>query len=128
MPVVKGPFDVKLTPQSSTGAEETTIGRLLIAKAFHGDLEATSAGQMLAFRSAVEGSAGYVAMEHVRGTLLGKSGGFVLQHSGTMSRGASGLDLTVVPDSGSGELLGLSGSMKIEIADGKHSYEFDFQL
>lgn len=124
-----GPFDVKLTPMPpEPGTEAAAIGRMSLDKKFHGDLEATSLGQMLAIRSPVEGSAGYVAMERVTGTLHGRSGTFALQHSGTMTRGASHLTLTVVPDSGTGQLEGLSGSMKIIITGGKHSYELDYAL
>jgi len=120
-----GPFEVKLAPQTADGSP---IGRLTIDKQFHGDLEATSKGQMLAFSTDVKGSAGYVAMEQVNGKLHGRTGTFVLQHSGTMARGAPGLSVTVVPDSGTGELVGLAGKMNINIADGKHSYEFDYTL
>jgi hypothetical protein len=97
-------------------------------KQFHGDLEATSKGEMLSAGTAVKGSAGYVAMEHVSGTLHGKSGTFVLQHSGTMARGTPQLSVTVVPDSGTGQLAGLAGTMTINIAGGKHSYEFEYTL
>lgn len=127
----KGSFDVKIIPQAppegeSDNAENLAIGRLLLDKQFHGDLEATSKGQMLAARTAVKDSAGYVALELVTGTLHGRSGTFVLQHNGTMTRGVPGLSATVVPDSGTGELVGLAGDMKIIIADGKHSYEFEY--
>jgi hypothetical protein len=120
-----GSFEVQLAPQETAAAP---LGRLSINKQFHGDLEATSKGEMLAFRSAVDGSAGYVAMEQVTGTLHGRSGTFVLQHTGVMDRGAPGLTITVVPDSGTGELAGLSGTMNIVIEGGKHSYEFDYTL
>jgi hypothetical protein len=121
-----GTFEVKLAPQTQY---EESVGRLSIDKQFHGDLEATSKGEMLAVSSSsVKGSAGYVAMEQVSGTLHGRSGGFALQHSGTMTRGAAQLSVTVVPDSGTGELEGLSGRMTIEIADGKHSYTFEYTL
>lgn len=123
-----GTFDVKLTPQQPADPEEPAIGRMLIDKELHGDLAGTSRGQMLAFRTSVKGSAGYVAMERVVGTLAGRKGSFVLQHSGTMNRGAQSLDLHVVPDSGTDELVGLSGTMKIVIEDGKHSYEFDYEV
>jgi hypothetical protein len=99
-----------------------------IDKRFHGDLEATSKGEMLMAGTAVEGSAGYVAIEIVSGTLQGRSGTFVLQHSGTMTRGAPQLTITVVPDSGTGQLLGLAGRMTIIIAGGKHSYDFEYTL
>ncbi len=121
-----GTFDVKLSPQ----ADDTSaaVGRMLIDKQFHGELEGTSKGQMLATQTAVEGSAGYVAMEKVTGTLGGRRGTFVLQHSATMTRGAPQLSITVVPDSGTDQLAGLSGRMDIKIADGKHSYEFEYTL
>ncbi|MFO0959876.1 MAG: DUF3224 domain-containing protein [Isosphaeraceae bacterium] len=124
-----GPFEVKLTPQpSQEGCSDPSIGRLAIAKRFQGDLDATSLGQMLAFRSSVDGSAGYVAIERVVGKLHGRSGSFVLQHSGTMDRGTPGLSVTVVPDSGTEELAGLAGRMAI-VAEGKqHTYSFDYTL
>lgn len=125
---IRGEFDVKMLPQPAEPALGEAIGRMALDKAFHGDLEAKSRGQMLAFRTPVEGSAGYVAMEQVDGTLQGKRGTFVLQHSGTMNRGAPSLVLTVVPDSGTGELAGLAGAMQIEITGGKHFYVFDYTL
>src|SRR3954467_3366647 len=123
-----GSFEVTLTPQAPSEAEGTAIGRLLIDKRFHGDIEATSKGQMLAAGTAVEGSAGYVAIEQATGTLHGRSGSFVLQHNGTMARGEGDLVITVVPDSGTGELVGLAGTMTITIVDGKHLYGFDYTL
>ncbi|RKG76885.1 DUF3224 domain-containing protein [Corallococcus terminator] len=125
-----GPFDVKLTPMApEAGAVEAAPGRMNLDKRYHGALEATSQGQMLAVRTPVEGSAGYVAMERVTGTLEGRGGTFALQHSGTMTRGAPQLVITVVPDSGTGELVGLAGSMTIDIAaGGKHSYDFQYTL
>ncbi len=104
------------------------LGRMSIDKQFHGDLEATSKGQMLTAGTTVTGSAGYVAIEYVSGTLHGRRGTFVLQHSGTMTRGAPQLSITVVPDSATGELAGLAGQMAIVIADGKHSYDFEYTL
>jgi hypothetical protein len=97
-------------------------------KQFHGDLEATSKGEMLTAGTGVPGSAGYVAIERVDGTLHGRGGTFVLQHSGTMTRGAPQLTITVVPDSGAGQLAGLAGRMAITIADGKHTYDFEYTL
>lgn len=120
-----GSFDVKLTPQTDA---DPAIGRLTIDKQFHGDLEGTSVGVMIASSSSVPGSAGYVALERVTGTLAGRSGSFVLQHSGTMNRGAAHLVITVVPDSGTDGLAGLSGTMSIIITGGKHSYEFDYEF
>ncbi len=124
-----GTFEVKLNPQvSDDKVGDPSVGRMSIDKQFHGDLEGTSKGQMLAVRTDVEGSAGYVAMERVTGTLHGHSGTFALQHSGTMTRGAQKLTVTVVPDSGTGELVGLVGKMTIDIVDGKHFYGFEYTL
>ena len=124
-----GPFEVKLTPQPPEDkAQDASLGRMSIEKQFHGDLEATSKGQMLSAGTAVKGSAGYVAIEMVGGTLNGRSGTFVLQHSGTMNRSVPQLSVTVVPDSGTGQLVGLAGKMAIIIADGKHSYDFEYMI
>lgn len=125
---IRGEFDVKMLPQPADPALGEAIGRMALDKRFHGSLAATSKGHMLAFRSPVDGSAGYVAMEQVDGTLDGRKGTFVLQHSGTMDRGIASLVLTVVPDSGTGELLGLTGSMQILIDGGKHFYVFDYVI
>jgi len=125
----KGTFEVKVVPQSEPEkAPGATLSRMSIDKEFHGDLEATSKGEMLSAMTDVKGSAGYVAIERVTGTLQGRSGSFVLQHNATMTRGTPQLNIIVVPDSGTGQLSGISGSMKINIADGKHSYEFDYSL
>lgn len=119
----RGPFEVKLAPQPT----DSPLGRMSIDKQFHGDIEATSKGEMLASRGEL-GSGGYVAMEKVTGTLHGKSGSFVLQHSSTMNRGAPTQSVTVVPDTGTDQLVGLTGKMVI-IIDGKaHSYEFEYEL
>lgn len=124
-----GPFDIQLAPQPlSSVAESTGLGRLSLDKTFHGDLQATSQGEMLSFRSSVQGSAGYVAMETVRGTLHGRSGSFVLQHSSTMERGTPTQSITVVPDSGTDELAGITGRMLITITNGAHFYQFDCEL
>jgi len=124
-----GTFDVKLNPQSSEeDADGTGLGRLSIDKQFHGDLEATSKGEMLSAGTSVKGSAGYVAIERVRGALQGRTGTFILQHSGTMTRGAPQLAISVVPDSGTGGLEEISGTMTINIVHGKHFYEFDYIL
>jgi hypothetical protein len=125
MPHATGTFEVKLTPQTTA---DPALGRLLLDKQYHGDLEATAQGEMLSAMTDVKGSAGYVAIERVTGNLKGRSGTFVLQHSGTMTRGAQQLSITVVPDSGSGKLVGLTGKLAIVIADGKHSYDFDYTL
>lgn len=123
-----GTFEVKLAPQDDAGAGDQAIGRMALDKQFHGDLEATATGQMLAVQGSVEGSAGYVAMERISGTLDGRRGSFALQHSGTMTRGTPELHVHVVPDSGTGDLVGLAGTMTIEIADGEHRYEFTYTV
>jgi hypothetical protein len=125
-----GTFDVKLTPQKADNqeAESANLGKMSIDKQFHGDLEGVSKGEMLSAMSAVEGSAGYVAMERVTGTLQGQSGTFVLQHTGTMTRGVPQLSVTVVPDSGTGGLLGISGAMTIKIEGKQHFYAFEYAL
>jgi len=124
-----GTFEVKLNPQPSDDkVGDPTVGRMAIDKQFHGDLEGTSKGQMLTAMTDVKGSAGYVAIERVAGTVHGRSGTFALQHTGTMTRGAPQLSVTVVPDSGTGQLVGLAGTMEIKIVDGKHFYEFEYTL
>jgi Protein of unknown function (DUF3224) len=125
----RGPFDVKLDPLDPYDKTEgSNLARMSIDKQFHGDLEATSKGEMLSAMGSVKGSAGYVAIERVTGTLQGRSGSFMLQHNATMTRGEPNLNVIVVPDSGTGELAGLAGKMNIIIADGKHSYEFEYTL
>jgi hypothetical protein len=127
--IARGAFDVKLTPQpSDRQPEDPALGRMWLDKEFHGDLEATSRGQMLTAMTDVKGSAGYVAIERVSGTLRGRAGSFVLQHTGTMTCGTPSLRITVVPDSGTGELTGLRGGMTIIITDGKHSYELEYAV
>lgn len=125
-----GTFEVTITPHddSNDGSGVGAVNRMALDKQFHGDLEASSKGQMLAVQTAVGGSAGYVAMECVTGTLNGASGTFALQHSGTMARGAQQLSITVVPDSGTEALTGLEGKLSVNIVDGKHSYEFEYTL
>jgi len=124
----RGTFQVKLTPQALGPNDEATLGRLTIDKSFSGDLEGTSKGHMLAAATSVDGSAGYVALERVNGTLAGRSGTFVLQHYGIMTRGAPQLTVTVVPDSGTADLEGISGRLTIEMADGRHSYDFEYEV
>ena len=123
-----GTFEVKLTPQPPEDKADASLGRMTSEKQFHGDLTGTSKGQMLTGMAPVKGSGAYVAIERVEGTLKGRSGSFILQHAGTMSHGEYHLSVTVVPDSGTGELEGLTGSMNIIIADGKHSYDFAYTL
>ena len=122
-----GTFTVKLEGQTDPEADPQ-LGRRTIDKQFEGDLQAVSKGQMLSANTDTKGSAGYVAIEKVTGKLSGRSGSFVLQHSGTMTRGVPQLSVTVVPDSGTGELVGLTGTMQINISEGKHSYQFDYTL
>ena len=128
MTKASGTFSVTVSPQAPDEGDTSGVGRLRLEKEFQGDLEATSKGQMLAISSAVEGSAGYVAMEQVTGTLHGKSGGFALQHFGKMTRGVPELNVAVVPDSGTGDLEGLTGKMQIIITEVKHSYDFEYEI
>lgn len=122
-----GEFDVKLTPQSES--IDMPVGRMMLDKEFHGELEGTSKGQMLmASSDSVPGSAGYVAIEKVTGKLNGRDGSFYLQHSGIMTRGAGELTITVIPDTATDQLAGLTGRLNIIISGGKHSYEFDYTL
>lgn len=124
-----GTFEVKLVPLTPQGiGGDPLTGRMSLDKQFHGDLEANGKGEMLAARTAVPGSAGYVAMERVTGTLHGRNGSFVLQHTGVMTRGTPQLSVIVVPDSGTEELTGIGGRMTIDIVGGQHSYTFDYTL
>lgn len=129
MKTARGTFEVKLKPQpNEENVGDPKVSRMSIEKQFQGDLQGTSKGQMLAAGTDVKGSAGYVAIELVSGTFHGHTGTFVLQHSGTMTRGTPQLTVTVVPDSGTGQLAGLSGKMIITIVEGKHFYEFEYKL
>lgn len=119
-----GTFEVKVSPLETDGM----LGRMSLDKQFHGDLEAASKGTMLTAGTGVKGSAGYVAIEQVTGTLHGRQGSFILQHNGTMTRGTAEMSVKVVPDSGTDQLAGLSGHMTITIADGNHSYDFEYTL
>ena len=127
---VTGQFNVKLNPIEgyAKGVDGVNLGRMSIDKTFTGELDATSTGEMLSAMTTTKGSAGYVAIEQVVGSLVGKQGSFVLQHFGTMDKGQDSLILNVVPDSGSNELAGLSGKMVIRIESGVHFYDFEFQL
>ena len=129
--IAAGEFVVKLLPLGLEGSDpnrDSKFGRMSIDKTISGGLVATTVGQMLTAMTEVKGSAGYVAIEKVDGVLDGRKGSFALQHTGTMNRGAPSLSVTVVPDSGTQELIGLAGDFKIIIADGKHSYEFKYTL
>ncbi len=127
--VAKGSFTVEMKPQSGPDVGDgVSLGRMSLDKRFEGDLVASGKGEMLTALTPVKGSAGYVAIERVTGTLHGRSGSFVFQHTGTMNHGAQQLSITVVPDSGTAALAGISGSFKINIVEGKHFYEFEYAL
>jgi hypothetical protein len=130
MPVrASGTFEVRLTPRASKEDDEgANLVRMSMGKEFRGDLAAVGKGEMLASNMGDKGSGGYVAMERVSGTLHGRRGTFVLQHSGTMARGATQLSITVVPESGTDQLAGLEGKMTIKVAGGKHYYDFEYTL
>jgi hypothetical protein len=124
-----GSFEVGLQPLPNTEVTaDNLFGRMLLNKKFSGDLEAIARGQMLTAMTSVKGSAGYVAIDHVSGELDGRKGSFVLQHSGSMNRGVPTLSIMVVPDTGTGELAGLSGTLSINIIDGKHFYDFIYSI
>ncbi len=123
-----GGFEVEMKQDSDPDlAEGTTLGAMVVSKRFHGGLDGTSRGRMLTGMTPVDGSAGYVLIERVRGRLHGRSGTFLLQHSGTLERGTPHQTIEVVPDSGSGELVGIRGRMTIQVSGGAHSYEFDYE-
>jgi hypothetical protein len=127
--VARGSFVVKLQPLAFEGQPEgSKLSRMSIDKEISGDLVATTNGQMLSAMTDIKGSAGYVAMERVEGALKGRQGSFVLQHCGFMDRGSPSLSVSVVPDSGTGDLVGLAGDFKIIVAQGRHSYEFQYSL
>jgi hypothetical protein len=124
----RGTFDVKVTPQPADDQAGGPFGRLFLDKQFHGDLDAHSNGQMLAWGTGAENSGAYVALERVSGALQGRRGSFVLQHNGTMTKGVASMTVTVVPGSGTEELTGVAGKMTIVIAGGTHSYAFEYTL
>lgn len=124
----RGTFDVKITPQPSEDKNETPLGRRILEKQFHGDLEAASKGEMLTGGSTLKDSGVYVAIERVEGTLQGRRGTFLLYHTGIMNRGKPELSITTVPDSGTGELKDVAGKLNIQIDQGKHSYDFEYTL
>jgi hypothetical protein len=124
-----GGFDVKVSPEElADKAADASLGRMTLNEQFHGDLDATSKAEMLTAATSVKGSSAYLAIERVTGTLRGRNGSFLLQHTGIMNRGTPELKIAVVPDSGTGQLTGLTGTMNIKIADGKHSYDFEYTL
>lgn len=124
-----GAFDVSMKPEGSPdSADGTSLGVMLLDKRFHGPLDASGKGRMLTAMTGVEGSAVYVAVERVSGSLNGRAGSFILRHVGTMDRGHQHLSISVVPDSGTGALKGLTGEMQVRIADGNHFYDFNYSL
>ena len=127
---ITGTFEVSLNPLPgyAQGEDGISLGRMSIDKKFTGELTASSKGEMLSAMTSVKGSAGYVAIEQVSGTLSGRKGGFVLQHFGSMNRGSDRLILEVVPDSGTGELSNLTGQMTINVEGDHHYYEFEYAL
>ena len=127
--VAKGSFTVTITPEGEPDTVDgVSLGRMSLAKQFVGDLAGVGSGTMLSARGTTDGSAGYVAIERITGTLHGKTGSFVLQHGGTMLAGDQSLAITVVPGSGTSELAGLSGALTLTIVDGRHDYELEYSL
>ncbi len=125
----RGTFEVQLAPMAADAyADAAAMGRMTIDKQFSGDLTGTGKGQMLTGMGAVKGSAAYSAIERVTGVLAGRSGSFLLQHTGVMANGGQSLTITIVPDSGTGELTGISGSLNIMIEGKVHSYDLSYQL
>jgi hypothetical protein len=124
-----GTFEVKMTPADEPRTESgVSLGRMALGKVFSGDLQATGQGEMLTALTGVDGSAGYVALERVTGSLHGRRGSFVLQHHGLTDRGTQHLSITIVPDSGTGELTGLTGTLSISIVEGRHHYVLAYEL
>jgi len=127
--IAKGSFTVEIKPLAEPSASDgVSLGRMSLNKRFEGDLSAVGVGEMLTALTPIKGSAGYVAIERVTGSLHGRSGSFVLQHSGTMHEGAQQLSITVVPGSGTAALAGLAGTFKLSIVDSKHFYELEYTL
>jgi len=124
----RGTFEVTMTPQASNTHDGVTESRVALEKRYHGHLEAAGSGTMLSATTPVKGSAGYVAMERVSGTLHGRAGSFVLQHSGLMTGGTPQLTVMIVPDSGTGELAGISGQCSITVTPAGHTYELHYTL
>ena len=129
MPMITGEFDVKMNPEAlSAVAADSGVGRMSLDKRYHGALDASGKGEMLGYMDGALGSGAYVALERVEGSLEGRSGSFLLHHTGVMTRGAPSLAVVVVPDSGRDGLAGLSGMLDIRIEGGKHYYDFDYAL
>ena len=129
MPTARGAMDVNMDPEPPFLEQDgLTLNRYVVSKTFHGDMSGSSEAQMIAAFTGTPGSAGYVAVEHFTGSVDGKTGSFVMQHSGTMNRGDAQLTVTIVPDSGSGDLTGISGTLDIENDDGQHSYVLNYEF
>jgi len=129
MTIAKGSFEIKMQPApAGEGAGRVSVGRMLIDKQYEGALAGIGQGEMLSAGNPAAGSAGYVAIEHVTGTLGNLSGSFALQHAGVMHAGDSQLSITVVPGSGTGDLAGIEGTLKLDIVERKHFYELDYTL
>ena len=129
MPIARGTFEVNMEPEPPFLEQDgVTLNRNVVRKEFSGDMAGTSEAQMLAAFTATPGSAGYVAIEHFTGSVAGKSGSFVLQHSGVMDKGDAQLTVTIVPDSGSGALAGISGTMTLDNDEGRHSYVLEYEI
>jgi len=127
--IAKGTFTVEMKPQGEPiTSEGVSLGHMSLDKRFEGDLVGTGKGEMLTALTPIKGSAGYVAIERVTGTLHGRSGSFVFQHTGTMDQGAQSLSITVVPGSGTAALAGIAGTFKLRIVEGTHRYEFEYSL
>lgn len=126
MTTARGTFEVAL--KQISGPEEAPLGRMTIDKAFHGHLEGTSRGQMMSAFTETQGSAGYVAIELVTGTLNGKTGTFLLQHNGLMTRGMGTLTINIIPDSGTGDLAGIRGTLVVAVVEKKHTYELEYAI
>lgn len=127
--IAKGTFAVEMKPQGDpVTVEGVSTGRMALSKRFEGDLAGTGQGEMLTALTPVKGSAGYVAIERVTGTLHGRSGSFVFQHAGMMNQGAQELSIRVVPGSGTGALAGIEGTFTLSVVDGKHLYQFEYRL
>ena len=125
----KGTFEITMTPApAGEGAGRVAVGRMLIDKQYAGDFIGVGQGEMLSAGNPGAGSAGYVAMEHVTGAFGALTGSFALQHAGTMHGGESILNISVVPGSGTGELAGISGKLKLDIVGRTHHYELEYTL
>ena len=128
MPTARGPLDVNIEAEPPFLEQDgLKLNHNVVRKEFSGDMVGTSEAQMIAAYTGTPGSAGYVAIEHFTGSVDGKSGSFVLQHSGVMNKGDAQLTVTIVPDSGAGEMAGISGTLEIDNDEGQHSYVLDYE-